>query len=227
MTGVVLGIDTAGPVVGAALSGGQSHGENWSERIVRGADGVLVPAIAELLSLAARNGDEVVRVAVTTGPGGFTGLRVGVSTALGLAVARQIPVVAVSSLAARAALVPGEPRVLALLDARKGRVYAGLFDTRGPVPVSLGPEQDIPPGDAMPDGPFVAVGEGALVFAEVVRSAGGAIAVDAGASPALAVAGLGTVGAPVDAGQVQLRYIRPPDAKVPRQLAGVPRGTTD
>ena len=43
----VLGIDTAGPVVGAALSGDQSHGENWSERIVRGADGVLVPAIAD------------------------------------------------------------------------------------------------------------------------------------------------------------------------------------
>ena len=172
-----------------------------------------------IVALAARNGDEVVRVAVTTGPGGFTGLRVGVSTALGLAVARQIPVVAVSSLAARAALVPGEPRVLALLDARKG-VLRGLVRYERPRTGEPG-SRAVPPGDAIRMAPLSRwVG---VVFVEVVRSAGGAIAVDAGASPASRWPGW-EWSAPVDAGQVQLRYIRPPDAKVPRQLAGVPAG---
>lgn len=221
MRGAVLGIDTAGPVVGAAVSSSSGETMDWFERIVRGADGVLVPAIGTLLEHLRGDGTVLERVAVSTGPGGFTGLRVGVSTALGLAVARQVPVVAVSSLAARAALVPGEARVLALLDARKGRVYAGLFDTRGDVPVALGPERDVDPGEAMPDGPFVAVGEGALVYAAAVRDAGGVLANDAGRSAAPAVARLGHLGAPLDPGEVQLRYIRPPDAQVPRQLAGV------
>lgn len=221
MSPVVLGIDTAGPVVGAAVVGLGGGPAAWSERVVRGADAVLVPAIADLLEAADAQGHPISRVAIATGPGGFTGLRVGVATALGLAVARCLPVVPVSSLAARAALVPGEPRVLALLDARKGRVYAGLFDTRGEVPVLLGEERDIAPDAAMPEPGFVAVGEGAVVYADRVAAAGGRCAPGADASPALAVARLGACLDPVDAGAVQLRYIRPPDAKVPRQLAGV------
>jgi tRNA threonylcarbamoyladenosine biosynthesis protein TsaB len=194
---------------------------SWSERIVRGADGVLMPAIVDLLAQAAAEGLVLSRVAVSTGPGGFTGLRVGVATALGVAVARGVPVVAVSSLAARAALAPGEPTVLAMLDARKSRVYAGCFDTRPVRPRALGEEQDIAPAEAMPGSPFVAVGEGALVYADAVVAAGGRVVDDAGAGSAAMVAALGVLGEPIDAGLVQLRYIRPPDAKVPRQLAGV------
>ena len=221
MRGAVLGIDTAGPVVGAALASASGADADWSERIVRGADGVLVPAIGALLERMDGGGIVLEKVAVSTGPGGFTGLRVGVATALGIAVARGVPVVAVSSLAARAAVVPGEPRVLALLDARKGRVYAGLFDTRGPTPVALTTERDVDPVEAMPAAPFVAVGEGALVYEQTVRAAGGVVAPDPGRSAAAAVAQLGLVGEAVDPGVVQLRYIRPPDATVPRQLAGV------
>jgi tRNA threonylcarbamoyladenosine biosynthesis protein TsaB len=221
MRGFVLGVDTAGPVVSAAIHAEGQTLAAWSERIVRGADGVLMPAIAELLAQADADGFVLSRVAVSTGPGGFTGLRVGVATALGVAVARGVHVVAVSSLAARAALAPGEPLVLSLLDARKSRVYAGRFDTRGETPHLLGEERDIAPAEALPTGPFLAVGEGALVYADAVRAAGGRVATDAGAGVAAAVARLGALGSPVDAGRVQLRYIRPPDAKVPRQLAGV------
>ena len=88
----VLGIDTAGPVVGAAVVG-WGPPRQWSCRIVRGADGVLLPAIADLVAPAT----PLAGVAVSVGPGAFTGLRVGVATALGIAVSRGVPVICVSS----------------------------------------------------------------------------------------------------------------------------------
>ena len=76
--------------------------------------------MAELLAIADDpsgpcRGRGIQRVAVSTGPGAFTGLRVGVSMALGVAMARGIAVVGLSSLAVRAAMHPGG-EVLALLE---------------------------------------------------------------------------------------------------------------
>ncbi|MFT4979236.1 MAG: tRNA threonylcarbamoyladenosine biosynthesis protein TsaB [Myxococcota bacterium] len=210
----VLGIDTAGPVVGAALWS-SSGVRLWSQRIVRKADSVLLPAIAELLA----GEEELELIAVSVGPGAFTGLRVGVSVALGLAVARDLPVVAISSLAARASMAR-TPRTLALLDARKGKVYAGLFDTSGEQPVPLSAEVDATPDDAFPAAPFMAVGEGAVVYAEAILAAGGQVSPDASRCPADEVARLGALGrdTAMDAGSVALRYLRPPDARPPKSV---------
>jgi len=215
----VLAIDTAGPVAGAATwAGGRCCGQ-WSERVVRGADAVLLPAVHTLLDALP---EPLSRVAVTVGPGAFTGLRVGVATALGVAVARGVPVVPLSSLQCRAALVPDEPAVLALLDARKGRVYAGLFDTTLPVPRALGAEQDALLDAVVPSGGFVAVGEGARVMADALRALGGRIADDPARSPAVAAASLvASTAADLpaqDAGTVALRYLRAPDAVPPSTL---------
>jgi tRNA threonylcarbamoyladenosine biosynthesis protein TsaB len=217
---VVLGVDTAGPVVSAALWWGDAPGPAWSARIVRGADGVLMPAIVSLLSQAAARGTPPERVAVAVGPGSFTGLRVGVATALGLAMSRDLPVVPVSSLQARAAAVPNERRVLALLDARKGRVYAGLFDSMGALPRPLGDELDVAPEVPLAWDVGIAIGEGARVHAEALAAAGWRLAAasDAGAAPEVARLGASLV--PVDAALVQLQYIRPPDAQRPSWLAG-------
>lgn len=211
----MLGIDTAGPVVSAAAcdANGADRG-TWSARVVRGADGVLLPALTELLESMEQQGGTLRAVAVATGPGGFTGLRVGVATALGLAFARKVPVVPISSLAARANLVVAA-RVLSLLDARKGKVYAGLYDTTGTLPVLLGEETDAPLETVLPDPHAVAVGEGALRFAEALSTAGIVVVPDAGRGAALEVARLGLMGAPVDPTAVQLRYLRPADAKLP------------
>ena len=212
--GCVLGIDTAGPVVGAAVWH-PGWVESWSARIVRKADGALMPAIAELLDSVG----SIDLVAVSTGPGAFTGLRVGVSMALGIAMARDVPVVAVSSLAARAACA-GQSRTLALLDARKGRVYAGLFDATSPVPQLIGAEQDSALEGVLPDTAFVAVGEGALVFSDAISAAGGQVSPDAARCPADEVARIGMLlrDTALDPGEVALRYLRPPDAKVPGGL---------
>ena len=215
----VLAIDTAGPVLGAALlaSDGRVLGA-WSARAVQGADGLLVPAIDAMVHAEGGGFD---LVAVTVGPGAFTGLRVGVATALGYAMAAGVSVVPVSSLLARAALVKG-PRVLAVLDAKKSRVYAGLFDCSGDVPVSLGPEVDQDPASVWPSPPFIAVGEGALVFSSEIAAAGGEIAEDAGQSPALALARLASrpEAEALDPGEIALRYLRPPDAKPPADVGG-------
>jgi tRNA threonylcarbamoyladenosine biosynthesis protein TsaB len=66
--------------------------------------------------------DAIERIAVGVGPGGFTGLRIGIATARALAQARDLPLVGVSSLAALAA--PHDGPVVAVIDARRGEVFA-------------------------------------------------------------------------------------------------------
>ncbi len=202
---LALGIDTAAPVVGVALYGDEEL--FWSERVVRGADGVLGEVVARTI-----RDRRIDAIGVTVGPGAFTGIRVGVGLALGVAMARAIPIVPCSSLYARAALVPGEPRVLAVLDAKRERVYAGAFRTDGAAPELLGDERDARLDDVLPSDPFVAVGEGALVFAEPLVAAGARIAPDPGASPALLVARMALAPAAKRLGpeEVSIRYLRDP-----------------
>lgn len=226
---MVLAIDTAGPLLGVAVAeAAEGAGEpairaSWSARIGRGAEEHLVRVLEDLLGT-----QRPACVGVTVGPGAFTGLRVGVATALGVASALGCPVVPLSSLEARALLVPGHPRVLALLDARKGRFYAGLYDTTGPFPVLVGEEGDLPIEGVLPPAPFLAVGEGARVAVAAIRAAGGSVvpASDRGvASCAAFLASLRwRAGAAVPAEQVRLRYLRPADATIPSasNLAGRP-----
>ena len=203
---MVLGIDTAGPVVGAALIGPNLE-RTWSERVVRGADAVLIPAIARLLEGA----PALSAVAVSIGPGAFTSLRVGVSTALGFAMSSGVDVVCVSSLEARASMVDHE-RVLALLDARKSRVYAQLFNTQ--TGDTLTEAADARLADVLPQVPFVATGEGVRLGPDLIEGAGGFVASEPYRSPALQVARLGRERR-ADATpphEVALSYLRDADA---------------
>ena len=219
-TPLVLCVDCAAPVVGLSIGPADGLGPpwaRWSSRVSRGADGLLAPELEAQLALAARRGGALQRVAVTIGPGTFTGLRVGLATALGVAVALDLPVVPLCSLAARAAMVAGGGPVLALLDARKGRFYGACFE--GPdAALQLAEPRDAELADLLPAGPFVAVGEGAVVAAERLRAAGGRVAPDADAPPLEAMARLAAHLPGIDAALVELAYIRPPDAQVPRHL---------
>ncbi|MBN1337462.1 MAG: tRNA (adenosine(37)-N6)-threonylcarbamoyltransferase complex dimerization subunit type 1 TsaB [Deltaproteobacteria bacterium] len=213
VTSLVLGLDTAGPTVGVALWENGASG-SWSTPLERGTERILVPAIRDVLG-----GRRPDAVAVATGPGTFTGVRVGVATALGLARAWGCPVAALSSLAVRAALAAGEPRVLALLDARKERYYAGLYDTRDPVPQPLDEECDVPFEALLRWLPAVCAGDGALLEAKRLEAAGGRIHPRASGHPAVEAARLGALalasGRTTDPAQVRIRYIRPPDATPP------------
>jgi tRNA threonylcarbamoyladenosine biosynthesis protein TsaB len=215
----VVAFDTAGPVIGVALctpAGVSSR----RERVARGAESRLVPWAVELceevgLDLRALGG-----VAVTDGPGAFTGLRVGLATASGLAMALSVPLWTAMSLRPRAELARGDSPVLAMLDARKSRVYAALYSASGAL--VAGPA-DVDPAVALGwTGPgFVATGEGALVYADAVQAVGGRVAEGAD-SPCveqlavLAAAGLARgEGAPP--WELRPRYLREPDARPPRR----------
>jgi tRNA threonylcarbamoyladenosine biosynthesis protein TsaB len=212
---VVLAVDTAAPQIGAALWDGTLH--TFSERVVRGADAALSLGLSELLGGAAGPPD---LLAVSVGPGAFTSLRVGVAAALGLALSLDCRIVPFSSLEARARMVEGD-RILALLDARKSRAYAALYE-RGPTGwLQVGEEQDLLPEDAIAlaaGQPFLAVGEGAPLWQDLVEAAGGRVVEDAERSPAgwMAQAAGSRVDQALDAGRIQLRYLRAPDAKKPQ-----------
>ena len=202
----VLAIDTAGPVIGAAVVG-EGAPRTWSARAGRGSDAVLTPAIADLIADTA----QLQAVAVTVGPGAFTGLRVGVASALGLAMARGLPVLAVSSLEVRAMLV-SKPVVLALLDARKKRFYGQIFDTRGLAPVALNAPQDAPLTELFPSGRFVAVGEGVETKKAEIEAAGGVIGPSESPAEQLGRLALTRLEMAVEPAEVALRYLRNADA---------------
>jgi len=111
--------------------------------------------------------------AVTIGPGSFTGLRVGLASVKGLAMATQRPVIPVSTLEALARNVPSPLHpVCPLLDAKREEVYAALFrqDEKGQW-IRLLPDQVIAPGDLLKQlsGPTIFVGEGAVRYQALIQ----------------------------------------------------------
>jgi len=141
MTANVLGIDTSTRVTSIAL------GEVERTFGGVGRDSELLVKIDELcreLGVAPR---ELGAIAVGAGPGSFTGLRIGMATAKGIAFAAQRPLWVASSLAAvawRARDLDADV-LIAVLDARRGEIYAGAYarDTLAPV----APEAVMPPGE--------------------------------------------------------------------------------
>ncbi|HHY50287.1 MAG TPA: tRNA (adenosine(37)-N6)-threonylcarbamoyltransferase complex dimerization subunit type 1 TsaB, partial [Alphaproteobacteria bacterium] len=125
----VLAIDTAGPRLQLALRAG-ARLDRHVEELAQGHAERLFPAIAGLLE---RNGvgyRELERIAVTTGPGSFTGLRIGLSAARGLGLALGIPVIGVPTLTA-ISLASGCEATTVLLDARRGEAYVQSFSGPG------------------------------------------------------------------------------------------------
>ncbi|SDM02915.1 tRNA threonylcarbamoyladenosine biosynthesis protein TsaB [Geoalkalibacter ferrihydriticus] len=135
-----------------------------SERLMVGVRQVLADTGTALESVDA--------FVVVHGPGSFTGLRVGMATAKGLAMATGRPLIGVSSLQTLAMNVAEtEYPVCALLDARKKEVYAGLFRMRRMHPVPLASERVIAPADLVRQikEPMLFVGEGAVVYRSLIE----------------------------------------------------------
>lgn len=126
----LLAIDTAAPRLQLALLRGDSVDVSIDE-IAQGHAEILFDRIAALL---ARNGvayADLTRVAVTTGPGSFTGLRIGLSAARGLGLALDVPVVGVPSLTAISLAAPHGAPTAILVDARRGEAYFQCFSAPG------------------------------------------------------------------------------------------------
>jgi tRNA threonylcarbamoyladenosine biosynthesis protein TsaB len=156
----VLGLDTATATAGIAIVGehGRVLAEVRHDTSGRGAD--LLVAIDRVCQEAGVAPAAVAAIAIGAGPGSFTGLRIGMATAKGIAFAANRPLWAVSSLAALAddamhELANGQRLahaggvICAVLDARRGEVFAGCF-RHG---VALAPERVMAPAEL---GPWVA-----------------------------------------------------------------------
>jgi tRNA threonylcarbamoyladenosine biosynthesis protein TsaB len=129
-TMIILGIDTSGRDGSIALARGS--GERFEAiGVAQIAGGTysaqLIPARAALLAGASLAKSAIDLLAVASGPGSFTGLRVGLSTVKGLAEALGKPIVAVSMLEATAAASRQTASVVAALDAQRGDVYVGEY----------------------------------------------------------------------------------------------------
>ena len=124
----ILGLDSSGLVASAALVSDGILTAEYTIHNKKTHSQTLMPMIAEMLSMAGTEPGELDAVAVSEGPGSFTGLRIGASIAKGLAWTLKIPIIPVSSLMGLAANVetPGQI-VCPIMDARRGDVYNALY----------------------------------------------------------------------------------------------------
>lgn len=166
---VLLAFDTATPHVTVALhDGDRVVAEFESTEAMRHGE-MLAPGIAEVLDKAGATAADLTAIAVGTGPGPFTGLRVGLVTARTLALTRAVPVHGVCSLdvIAAAAMDEGKDEFTVATDARRREVYvatyAGGRRTSGPVVAK--------PVDVATDA--TVVGRGGILYPEAFPNAGG------------------------------------------------------
>jgi tRNA threonylcarbamoyladenosine biosynthesis protein TsaB len=221
----LLGFDTATPVTTTAVvradgEGFEAHDEPPPESRGRHASRLL-GLIERVLADAAVAWDDLDRITVGIGPGGFTGLRIGIATARALAQARGLEVVPVGSLEALAEGARGgspERPVAAVIDARRGEVFAAVFAPDGApllAPAALAPEALAERLAGFTERPL-AVGDGAVRFAQELASAGAAVP-PAGASvhrlSAVHICRLAAEREPADRDALLPAYLREPDAK--------------
>ncbi len=177
----------------------------------------LLPRAAEALERAAIDYADLDAVAVGVGPGTFTGLRVGIATARALAGAHDLQVRPVSSLRALAEGIDGAERV-ALIDARRGELFAALYDGDGAEllePFVAPPEAVAERVRERAENPL-AVGDGSLRFRGLLEAAGVRVAPDGSqvhVVRALHICQLAAGTEPVSPEAVLPTYIRAPDAR--------------
>jgi tRNA threonylcarbamoyladenosine biosynthesis protein TsaB len=215
----ILAIDTScGAASVAVVEGGRAAPlAVMSRPMARGHADALPLMVEEAMRGIDGGFPSLTRIAVATGPGSFTGIRIGLAMARAMGLALAIPVVGVSTLAAFAAPLLGEPRtgiIAAAIDARHGSVYFQLFEASGR---PLGPPRCDTPREcvrAIGAGPAWLAGDAAALVASEAQRAGLPYDLDAtrAAPDIVAVAWMGLA---VDPSISPARpvYVKPPDAR--------------
>lgn len=225
---ILLAFDTAQGALSAAVMEGEGVLASSFEPRTRGHAEALMPLLETMLAEAALGFADLDALAVTVGPGTFTGLRVGLAAARGLALARALPLVGVTTLDAVAepAGAEADEIAIALFDARRDEVYMQAFaPTRGHSLVPLTPPLLVGLDEAvahLPEGKAVLVGTGAELLAPRLEAAGRPFRLspakpqpDAQAVGRIALARIAAQGLGAFRVAPEPLYIRAPDAKLP------------
>ena len=210
---IVLALDTTLGACSAAVLDGDRILASRSESMQRGHQERLAPLVAETMTASGLAFDALDRIGVTVGPGSFTGLRVGLAFAKGLALALDIPCIGVGALAALAASLADDGVVAAVVDAGRGQIYLQLFDAGA---ASGEPEvatvEDAPARiAALARGAALTLVGSAAVLAERLSDARFVPMI---APHPAAIARLAAV-APIPSAPPRPLYLRAPDARLP------------
>lgn len=234
----VLGVESATPVASVAVAG---QGGILAERMVlnRRTHSVnLLPMLKAVLEESEIDRRELTGIAVSGGPGSFTGLRIGMSTAKALAWVWGLPVVGISTLTALAHPLAGSGGLVCpILNARKNEVYTAIYDCQGEVmhcihgPAAVGPSLL---ADTILEfkRPVTFLGDGVPVYGARLRDALGSMARFAPQAASFprgaAVAELGLAalreGRGIEPSALQPEYIRPSEAELTWQRKNCPGG---
>ncbi|MEO3434861.1 tRNA (adenosine(37)-N6)-threonylcarbamoyltransferase complex dimerization subunit type 1 TsaB [Inquilinus sp. CAU 1745] len=212
---IVLAIDTGGAACSVALLRHDAVLARDVRPMARGHSEALTPQIAGALADAGLGFADIGLIGVTTGPGAFTGLRIGLAAAGGLGLATGAPIVGISSFDAVAAAVPDGPNpLLVVIESKREELFAQTYRPDGGReggPLCLAPDAI---DQAAPQGRVRLAGDGAARFLEKVvqpdryEIVPNSDMVDPSVIARLALAGAGRAQAdppPPD-------YLRPPDA---------------
>ena len=215
----ILAIDTSCGAASAAIveSSRLEPVAVVSRAMERGHAEALAPMVEEVAQSVEGGLASLDRIAATTGPGSFTGIRVGLALARAMGMALGVPVVGVSTLMAFAAQLLSAPRqgvIAAAVDARHGSVYFQLFESSGR---PLGP----PRCDSLREcvrqigeGPALLAGSAAVLLAAEAHRAGLPYDLET-ATDAPDIVAVGRMGLALDplANPARPLYVKPPDAK--------------
>ena len=211
---MILALDTCLAASSVAILDGDTVLAARSEPMTRGHQEHIAVLAREVAAEAGARFAALTRIAVTVGPGSFTGLRVGLSFAKGLAMALSIPCVGVNTLEALAASANATGLVAGVLDAKMGQVYLQVFDGGKALMDPDALEVEVAAArlaELYSGGPATLVGSGAPLIADVLPDA--AVLTPAYADP-VAVARLAAA-RPAPSHSPRPLYLRAPYAVAP------------
>jgi tRNA threonylcarbamoyladenosine biosynthesis protein TsaB len=216
---LILALDASTPVTTVALARAEEAGREILAEVsvtARGASEALLPAVHAALDLAGEELATVERVLAGVGPGTFTGIRIATATARALSAGKGVALSKNSTLDALAAPALSCSRdVLAVLDAKRGQIFARRFSEDGPTTGIY----CVKPEELAIEGGLFIVGDGAVRYREALSGLG---RIPPDGSPLHRVTAAGHVISadltPVSAEELVPIYVREPDAEVRRDL---------
>jgi len=224
----LLTVDTSGPVCGAAVLEGERVLSEFTAQSGNTHSASLMPMVERCLEAAGRTLEEMDGLAVVTGPGSFTGVRIGVATVKGLAHGSGKPCYPVDALEALAESTGAsfqDVLVCPMQDARAGQVYGAFFRNgqrlTGDAPMKL--EDYLAEARGRSEGPWLFTGDGMAAHRGIIRERMGGGALFAPAPfcflrPSAAGLLAARKGVPVTWQDLKECYLRPPNAEKNRKL---------